>query len=241
LRTPIVLLPGLDGTGVLFRRFLAAAPECFAPVVVPLPQDGPQEYAALAERLLPAFRSAVRHAAADDGRSAVVLGESFAGPLALALAVRAAELVRAVVLCVSFVQPPAWRELRRLCRPWLFRLHPPALGLRLVLAGLRAPADLLADVREARRLSSPEATARRLRTALSADARPDLRSCRAPVLVLAGRRDHLVPRRAARAIVAARPEVECVFLDGPHLLLQSVPSDCWSAIERFVDRATLAG
>jgi len=35
----VILLPGMDGTGALFRRFLTAAPPQYAPEVVSLPPE----------------------------------------------------------------------------------------------------------------------------------------------------------------------------------------------------------
>jgi pimeloyl-ACP methyl ester carboxylesterase len=87
---PIVLLPGLHGTGDLFEPFLACAPPHLRPIVVPLPEKS--SYAELLEevrRQLPA------------GRFAIV-AESFSGPLAVALARGASERVVGVILCNSF-------------------------------------------------------------------------------------------------------------------------------------------
>jgi hypothetical protein len=68
----IVLLPGLDGTGDLFERFVAVAPSGVRPVVVSFPHA----------TSYPDLRSVVRHQLPSVG-SFVVLGESFSGPLAM--------------------------------------------------------------------------------------------------------------------------------------------------------------
>jgi len=229
---PIILLPGLDGTGLIFRAFVAVAPARFAPRIVPLPQAGPMDYAALAERLAPDVERA------SSGRACVLLGESFAGPLALAIAARLPATVRAVVLAVTFVVPPAWRGFRPFVHQALFSLRPPGLGFRLVLAGRGASPELLADVQAARRAATSHAMAARLRAVLGVDAREALRTCPAPVLALHGRHDRLVPHRLSRAMAMARPDIEQVTFSGPHLLLQTKPGECWAAIEDFVARRT---
>src|SRR5262245_10771883 len=88
----LVLLPGLDGTGQLFKGLLAALPSRFNPLVVSLPQRGDQCYATLAAyvaELLPA------------AGPFVLLGESFSGPLALRVAAKSDANLIAVVLVAS--------------------------------------------------------------------------------------------------------------------------------------------
>jgi pimeloyl-[acyl-carrier protein] methyl ester esterase len=227
-RTPpltVVLLPGLDGTGLLFRRFIDAAPPAFAPRIIPLPQAGDMSYEGLARLMAPSL---------PEDRPFVLLGESFAGPLALALARRAPKGLVAVVLCVTFVEPPAWSWLRHFVSDLAFSMRPPGLGFRLVLAGRHTSADLLLDLQAARRAGSPSAMAARLREALRVDARSDLIHCPVPVLALHGGEDRLVWRGAVRAMRRARPDLPEVILPGPHMLLQTLPRECWNAIEAFV-------
>jgi pimeloyl-[acyl-carrier protein] methyl ester esterase len=67
----IVLLPGLDGTGKLFKRFIAAAPPDVSVTAIALPPQA-LDYAELADyaaRSLP------------DGEGLVLVAESFSGPL----------------------------------------------------------------------------------------------------------------------------------------------------------------
>jgi len=225
-------LPGLDGTGLIFRAFLEQTPARFAPSVVPLPQEGAMDYAALAERLAPEVERA------SAGTASVLLGESFAGPLALHIAARLPQTIRAVILAVTFVEPPSWRGFRHVVHHALFTLRPPGFGFRLALAGRHATRALLADVQAARRVASTRAMADRLRVVLGVDARQALRDCRVSILALHGSRDRLVPPRAARAMARARGDIEHVTFDGPHLLLQTKPGECWGAIEDFVKRRT---
>lgn len=222
----VVLLPGLDGTGLLFRALLAKAPPRFAPRVLALPQAGDMSYGALAERLAPSLPS---------DRPFVLLGESFSGPLALALARRSPPGLLAVVLCVTFIEPPAWPWLRHLVSSWLFALRPPGFGFRLALAGRHASPELLADLRAARGAASPAAMAARLRETLRGDAHADLLGCPVPVLALHGGRDRVIWDRSARAMRRVRPDLAEVTLPGPHLLLQALPEDCWSAVADFLD------
>ncbi|MEO8504837.1 MAG: alpha/beta hydrolase [Acidobacteriota bacterium] len=228
----IVLLPGLEGTGLLFRRFLAATPREFEPQVMPLPQAGNMAYSALADLILPKLPA---------DRPYVLLGESFAGPLALEIARRRPAGLVAVVLCVTFVRPPSWSWLRFFARDWLFVARPPSLGFRLVLAGRHADAELLEEVRQARRSASGPAMAARLREVLSVDARAALRDCPVPVFALHGQEDRLVRSGSAQTMRKARPNLAEVTLEGPHLLLQTKPRECWAAIADFVRSTEASG
>src|ERR1700677_3088878 len=72
----LVLLPGLDGTGILSRQFVDAIGESVETQIIAYPTDQPLGYAEL-EKL-------VREALPRD-RPYVVLGESFSGPVAIRL------------------------------------------------------------------------------------------------------------------------------------------------------------
>jgi pimeloyl-ACP methyl ester carboxylesterase len=132
---PVLLLPGLDGTGDLFEPLVATAPKHLRPVVVSLPQLSAYD------ELLEGIRSQLPAT----GRFAIV-GESFSGPLAVAVAREQAERVAGVILCNSFLSPPRTRTLRFF--PWslLFFLPPPKWAIRRFLTGR---SDLASTVRAA--------------------------------------------------------------------------------------------
>src|SRR5499426_342325 len=70
----LVLLPGLDGTGIFLQPLLAALPATIRPLVVAYPASGPTRYT----DLLPIIREAVAPLSEFH-----LLGWSFSGPLAL--------------------------------------------------------------------------------------------------------------------------------------------------------------
>ena len=93
----LILLPGLDGTGILFADFVKAIDPCVDCLVLSYPKDQPMGYGdldALVARSLPL------------SRPYVLLGESFAGPLALRIAARAPVGLVALILCVTFAKNP---------------------------------------------------------------------------------------------------------------------------------------
>jgi pimeloyl-ACP methyl ester carboxylesterase len=219
------LLPGLDGTGDLFRPLLEVIPRGLSTRVVVYPVDRALSYS----DLLRLVEAQLHHEA-----DVVLVAESFSGPLALRYAVAHPGRVRAVVLCASFVRSPVPRWLRVFCTPLAFQFPPPAAALRWFMVGNRAPASLVASVRAAIGRVSPRVLAGRVREVFDVDCVAALGECRAPVLYLAATGDALVGRSAMATILAARRDVRVRRIDGPHLLLQQKPVRAWREIESFL-------
>src|SRR2546421_9918195 len=108
----LVLLPGLDGTGDLFAPLLAALRPDVPTAVVRYP-DEPLDSAAC---------EVIARAALPQNRPYVVLGESFSGPIAVAIAARAPPGLLGCILCASFVTSP--RAILRVIKP-LLHVFPP--------------------------------------------------------------------------------------------------------------------
>lgn len=224
----LVLLPGMDGTGVLFRPLLAALPR--APLVVTYPGDRPLGY----DELLPIARAALP----GGGGPFVLLGESMSGPIALRLAAEGPAGLRGVVLAASFVtNPVSWlpRAAAALSRPFAFRAAPFWWRVRTLLGPFATP-ELRALFGELFGKVTPEVMARRGAEILRVDAREALRACPVPILYLRGTRDFIVPARNLAVIRAIRRDVEVVELDASHLVLQVAPRGAADAIEAFLAR-----
>lgn len=222
----LVLLPGLDGTGVLMRPLLAALPAEPAPVVVAYPSDEILGYDALLERVL---------AALPRGRPFVLVGESYGGPLALRAAAMRPPGLAGLVLCATFVRNPhPWlpRWTKHAVTPGLLGLFPKMSQAKMLLGGYSTP-ELRALSAEALARVRPEVLAARVRDVLAVDVAAELASCPVPVLYLRGTKDGVVPRWNARAIRRIRPSVEVVDLPAPHLVLQTQATAAAAAITRF--------
>jgi pimeloyl-[acyl-carrier protein] methyl ester esterase len=218
----IVLLPGLDGTGRLFKRFLATAPAYLSLTALSLPEET-STYEALAG-------SVVRNL--PQGDPLVLIAESFSGPLAVAVAER--HPVSALVFCNSFVNAPRSRGLRWLILPALFMVPIPALLMRRYMLGPDADDALIDDVTEV--VGSVPATvlASRMRLVLDTDKSSGFARCGAPTLYVRGMEDRLVPDAAWRRMAAIRP-ITTAHVAGPHLLLQANPVGAWNAIAPFLE------
>ncbi len=225
----LLLLPGMDGTGVLFAPLLEALPAGLRPTVVAYP---PRELLGYAE-LLPLVRAAC------PAEDFVVVAESFSGPLALMLAASKPEPLRGVVLVASFVRSPLPAPLRwlaTLARPICFRWAP-VWPARWALLGRHGTPRLNRLFAEALAIPSPDAMAARARAIANVDVAEDLRQAEVPLLYLAGREDRVVGPRSLAAIRHVRPDIEVAELPGPHLLLQACPAEAARVIGEFVKRS----
>jgi pimeloyl-ACP methyl ester carboxylesterase len=202
-------------------------PHC-RPIVAAFPVDNPLNY----QQLLPQIREV-----APWNEPYVLVAESFSGPLALYFAQAQWENIEAIVLCGSFARnplPPFLNWVYSLLGPSLFKKVPPATILKKYLAGHDAPASLMELITKAIRSVKPEVLSHRVELVMQTDATQALQDCRAPILFLLGSRDELVGRRGWESLVKARPDITCVEIDAPHLILQTKPREAWVAIEMFL-------
>ncbi|HEV3486922.1 MAG TPA: alpha/beta fold hydrolase [Vicinamibacterales bacterium] len=204
---PVLLLPGLDGTGDLFAPLVAAAPPEVRPIVVRLPETGSYD------EIFDAIREQIPN------ERFAVIGESFSGPLALRVAREAGDRVVAVILCNSVLVPPITPLLRFV--PWtlLFAVRPPRWVIRRFFVGRDAPPELVSAVQRAIAKTPRRILAARMRAVFTLPKSPP--HVDAPVLCLRGTEDRMV----AQKLPFARKEIA-----GPHLLLQARPVEAWNAI-----------
>jgi pimeloyl-ACP methyl ester carboxylesterase len=224
-----LLLPGIDGSGRLFRPLLDAGPRRLAPRVVPLPADRPLGY--------DEYLEVVRAALPRRGRFAL-LAESFSGPLAVRLAAERPPGLAALILAATFLHRPLspWlAPFSSLVGPALFALPLPPLTVRLLLTGLDAPEAVVREIRSATAAVPARVLARRAHEALEVDVRAELAAARVPLLYLGPRHDRLLRTDVVDDVRAARPDAEAVLLDAPHTILQVRPQASLAVIEDFLE------
>ena len=223
-----MLLPGLDGTEILFGPLLARLPAWIDPVVVTYPESGPNTY----ETLIDLVDRAIEPLA-----DCAILGWSFGGPLALMAAARRPAQVSSVLLCASFVTAP---------RPHLARFRfvvsVPVVAAVRTARRLRywIPGFAPVELRRAKAMTwkrvGARALAARARSALGVDARAALRQCGARVAYLASTRDQVIPRGKLEEMLLVTPEAEVAWVDGPHMALFTHADDCAAHIAGLLQR-----
>lgn len=222
----LVLLPGLDGTGTLFKPLLAHLPPEVRPLVVAYPTQERLGY----EELLPRVLDALPRS-----EPFVILGESFSGPLAIMAAARSPAALRGVVLCASFVRNPlpVPARLKYLVRGLYFRATP-EFARSWALLGRYATPELRRVLCEAIDAVSPDVLTHRARSVLEVDVRHELESCRVPVLYLRGTHDRVVGRRNGDEVATLCSSARVVEIPASHFVLQAQPAAATAAVSEFL-------
>jgi len=223
--TTLVLLPGLDGSGELFWR-LKPLLEPHAPVkVIAYPPSATDTYASHADRI-----------AAEIGEGpCMVLGESFGGPIAIAIAALHPDRVRGLILAATYAASPWPPVLIRAAAAFNpSRVPRFALDLALFTSRSRDP-ELAAKLDERIGTLPRSVISRRLREVAGADMRATLADVRCPVLVLHGRRDWLVPLGPLQKALRGHARAAVKLYDGSHMLLQSCAAACAADIVQFLE------
>nr|WP_254425690.1 alpha/beta hydrolase [Polaromonas sp. A23] len=171
----------------------------------------------------------------------VLLGESFSGPIAIALAASRPPQLVGLVLCCTFARNPLplMSALRFGVGLLPIEAMPVGLLARLLLgrfytaAWHRALSRALAQVQ-------PSVMRARLRAVLSVDVSRQLEAVVVPTLYLRAAQDGVVPRSAGQHLLKIKPDMTVLELKAPHFLLQVVPEEAARSVTRFVSELALA-
>lgn len=219
----LILLPGLDGTGLLFKRLESCLAWRMPVTAVSYPKDpksGYRELIALIEARM-------------GTKPIVVLGESFSGPIAVELAARHPNQVKGLILAATFLRSP-WP-------PWIMKAAahvdidyvPSALRNRF-LRGSRVDPELDADIAIILSQMPAGVRAARLGQVAGADVRQLFETVTCPVLALHGTRDWVVPRFAIKAAIQHKAKARMKEFGAGHMLLQTRAEASADQIAAFV-------
>jgi pimeloyl-ACP methyl ester carboxylesterase len=220
------LLPGLDGTGKLFAKFIQSVGAVIDAHIIAYPADQPLGYEELESRV---------RLALPQNRPFVLLGESFSGPIAIRIAAAAPPGLVGVILCGTFAKNPY--PLLRWAGPLAF-----LLPIKSLPRWLRAPlmwgsTTAARAPRKAERAIAGVAGAvvrRRIAALLTVDASDSLARIEIPALIIYARQDRVVPFAATQWLSLKLPAARVAPIEGPHLLLQAKPQECAAAVAEFI-------
>jgi len=222
----LVLLPGLDGTGLLFQPLIAALPATIKPTIVRYPGDRHLSY----QELLPLVLDAL-----PPSDPFILLGESFSGPLAAMVAAQRPKNLIGLILCATFITAP-WPIIRPaisiFARGPVFNLYIPYKRIRALLGGYSTP-QRRALIAQMQSLVRPHVFASRVRMVFQVDAKDALRSCAVPMLYIKAANDMVVPGRNLRVIQQINPRIAVVTIGSSHMVLQRHPAQAAEAISTF--------
>ena len=236
IKTQIVLLPGLDGTGMLFRPFQQVLDPNIHCKIVAYPLDQELELADLAAIVL-------RQSSDINTVNAVFLAESFSGLVALTLLAQSRIQMAGVIFVGAFAEPP---------RPLLLRLSGlvsfsgrlmrsvPSFLIRQYCLGADATAAQLEQLRQVIRKVSPSVLAHRMRL-ITTHHSFGKAGFDVPCCYMRATEDRLVPASSAQWFQQRFNSVHVEDVKGPHFLLQARPRECAKTIERAVRWMTARG
>ena len=212
----LVLVPGLDGTALLFYRQAPILARRFHVETFPLPDDESCTIASLVAEL----KETVDRIAREREEERVFLcGESFGGALSLSFALRHPERLAGLVILNSF--PYIRQRVRIHLGPALLKLMPwgaMPLVRRFTESRLQSSHTRPEDLEEFHRCAlaiGRRGYIRRLELLREYDIRDELHRIEVPTLFLAADEDHLVPSVAEARFMAARMQrATVVVLEG---------------------------
>jgi pimeloyl-ACP methyl ester carboxylesterase len=214
---PVVLVPGLDGTGLLFYRQV----ECLTPSHR-VATFRLRDTATSMDTLVSDLREVVHHVASQTSAArapVTIVGESFGGALSLSFALEHPDLVDRLVIINSFpyfapqarlrlgyhlLRATPWGMMRIVRQLTAFRMHSP-----------HTHRDELRKFHELMRQTTRQGYLSRLSILKTYDVRPRLSTLRIPTLFLASDSDHLVPAvEQAQLMASLAPRASMRVLNG---------------------------
>lgn len=229
----LVLMPGLDGTGICFGPLIRVLPPDVPRTVIAYPDDGSLSLKGHADFV----------AARLTGENTVLVAESFSGLVALMLLHARPASVKGIVFSATFAES---------LHPFLIRTAASIPGAASLAK--RLPAWLLnvfffhsyADrtLEEMLRTSllqvGPAGLRQRARLIAAGYPFPDDRFA-VPCAYLQAAQDRVVPAAAADWFRSRFASFQLVRLDAPHCLLQTRPPESAEAIMAFTKKVTQGG
>ena len=224
----LVLLPGLDGTGLLFEPLCRELSSFIQPVIVNYPSDREMSYDELLSLTLPKLPTTGPY---------ILLGESYGGPLALKIAAARPMGLCGLILSASFVTcphgyVPKWAS--HLVVPALFYPAPLLAKLKAVVGRYSTP-EIQALISRGLATVSPAVIAARVREVITIDVSKELLACPVPILYIQATHDYVVPASNLVQIQELRPDIRVIRVEAPHMILQTQAARSAEIIEGFIN------
>jgi pimeloyl-ACP methyl ester carboxylesterase len=222
----LILLPGMDGTGELFEPFVQALNPNIKTKVVSYPKTEVLSYAELiklASTYIP------------PNQPYILLGESFSGPIAIALAAQADSQLKGLILSCTFARNPRLQLSKLSFLVPTFPINKLSFSLmsKLLMAKFNNT-KIRQRLFDAVTSVASKVIRARLDAVIGVDYTEMLGNLNLPILYLQGKNDYLVPSTAGRYITEQAKNVELIELNAPHLLLQLAPIEAAACVQAFI-------
>ncbi len=222
----IVLLPGLDGTGILFKPLIESLPSDIEPLIISYPNNKKMNYDELVNYVINKITG---------NEDFILIGESFSGPVAYQIALRHPENLKSVIFVASFLSNPR-NIILKLCNflpmGLLFSLPIPDFIIRTFLFGKEINEQLISLFRES--LKKVPASILSHRLGEIAKLHNKYLHCGTRAVYIQATNDKLVPSKSAKVFKDVMDNLSVYEVNGPHFILQANPSACAEIITNEV-------
>ena len=220
----LVLLPGMDGTGILFKPFLNVLAQDISTKVITYPCDKKLSYRELVSYVQTKLPKNTEF---------VLLAESFSGPIAYEIAKTENVNLKAIIFVASFIQPP--NKLLALTKllsfSFLIPKRLPDIVLKLLLGRL-ASKQIYKLLNDALNKVKKEVLAFRITEManLPKKTHADINKS----IYIQAISDNLVSSKSATAISHVSKEFHIHRVEGSHFILQVNPEKCSDIVQNEI-------
>jgi len=221
----VILLPGLDGTGLLFRPLLEELPSSLDIEVISLDKLNGSTY----------HEQAIEIASTLTNQKLLLVAESYSGRIAYELCEQLSKNITGIVFIASFIDSPSvTAKLAKLIPVFMLKPSPISKWLlgKMGFSGFGNKA-LVNRVFESLAIADKHKLKARLKNIsnLSAPTKTYDISC----VYIQPSTDLLVSSKAAQNIKTVFPNTELVSLQGGHFIAQSNPAGCAKVIQNIAN------
>ncbi len=226
----LILLPGMDGTGILFKPFVEKLPQSLVIEVISYPLKEKLSYRELAifvKENLP------------EKEKFILLAESYSGPVAYLLAQDQAPNLKSIIFVASFLTPPRsvlLKILSMLPLEKLLDMQIPSFIAKFFMLGARIEKETLNLFKQTLEKVSGAVLAKRFREI--AKLTFDLKIIDIPAIYIQGKNDKLVPSFNVEIFKQCFKGLKVYQVSGPHFILQANPEDCALIVVNELDKQT---
>ena len=213
----LVLLPGLDGTGNLFKPFIKALPSNIDITII--------RYATLEEQTYDELLDIVIAQLPEEDY--VLVGESFSGYIAYQIALKQPKFLKEVVFVASFLSNPrplALSVTHYLPSKLLFSFSPPTLFIKTFMLGFGAKKSIIKLFVESLKEVSAKLISFRLEEVNKLQTTLEKSNLKA--MYIQADNDYLVPFHAVDDFKRCFSQLRVARVRGPHFILQAKPIEC---------------
>ena len=219
----VILLPGLDGTGLLFKPFIEALPKNIETLVISYPKIKIQNYGELVSYVIAQLPE----------EDYILVGESFSGNIAYQIALSNPKHLKSIIFVASFLSSPRpllLTLLNLLPTKILFSVPPPKFIIKTFMLGSSVKNNIIQLFLEALKQVSPELLSFRLKEINKLQL--SSQKCEVKATYIQATNDYLVPQKSVENFEKLFSNLCVVKVAGSHFILQSKPVECGKIVEK---------